>query len=151
MIAKPELVAHAIWIAAPILPGTEEEKEAVTLYSLEQIPNPDLLKKFQDSVHNIKPEASVTNGSDITSLKAAILQRIHQCKYIAPHYMHVDGTSFATPIVSSANAQLLEENQELTPSVIRQVLFSTAKRMDGVAVQEQGFGAVQPRKAFLKS
>lgn len=150
MIAKPELVAHAIWIAAPILPGTEEEKEAVTLYSLVQTPNKDLLKKFQDSVHNIKPEASVTNGSDITSLKAAILQRIQQCKYIAPHYMHVDGTSFAAPIVSSVIAQLLEENQELTPSAIRQVLFSTAKRMDGVAVQQQGFGAVQPRKAILK-
>jgi len=29
---KPELVAHAIWIAAPVLPGTKEKKEAEILY-----------------------------------------------------------------------------------------------------------------------
>src|SRR5207342_1071796 len=32
-LMKPELVAHAIWIAAPILPCTNEKLEAENLYS----------------------------------------------------------------------------------------------------------------------
>ncbi len=149
-LTKPELVAHAIWVAAPILPGTVEQKEAVTLYSLVHTPDTELRQQLIQSIHTTKLEASVTNESSIQIIRAAILQRIQQCKYIAPHYMHVDGTSFAAPIVSSVIAQLLEENPELTPAAIRQVLFSTAQRMEGVAVQQQGFGAVQPRKAILK-
>ena len=36
---KPELVAHAIWIAAPILPEAKAQKEAEALYHLVQANN----------------------------------------------------------------------------------------------------------------
>ena len=100
-IQKPELIAPAIWIAAPILPGKEET--------------------------------------------------IDPGKHILKHYMHVDGTSFAAPIVSAVIAQLLEANPGLTPLAIREILFNTAKRIKGVPVERQGFGNIQPKKALLKT
>jgi len=121
-LMKPELVAHAIWIAAPILPGTNEKLEAENLYS------------------NL--ESKENNGE--------IKARIQQRKYISPHYMHVDGTSFATPIVTGVIAQLLEANPALSPFGIRQVLFSTSKRYDNILPERQGYGVIQPRKALLK-
>jgi serine protease AprX len=67
-LMKPELVAHAIWIAAPILPNSKEHKDATFLYK------------------------------DITKFKdEEIIAHIKQAKYISANYMHVDGTSFATP------------------------------------------------------
>jgi len=65
--------------------------------------------------------------------------------------MHVDGTSFAAPIVTSIIAQLLEANSELTPLAIREILFSTAHRIEGFPAERQGFGTIQPKKAILKA
>ncbi|QEC68947.1 S8 family serine peptidase [Panacibacter ginsenosidivorans] len=118
---KPELVAHAIWIAAPILPGTKEHTEATSLY------------------------CSISEYKDIE-----VIARIQQAKYISANYMHVDGTSFATPIVTAVAAQLLEANPSLTPKSIRQILFSTAKRYESILPERQGYGIIQPRKAILK-
>jgi serine protease AprX len=99
-LLKPELIAHAIWIAAPVLPGSPG-----------------------------KPE---------------------DARLISPHYMHVDGTSFAAPIVTSVIAQLLEINPALTPAMVRAILFGTASRLQNAPAERQGFGMVQPRKAVLK-
>jgi len=46
---------------------------------------------------------------------------------------------------------LLEANSTLTPLMVRQILFSTAKRIDAVAAERQGFGVIRPRKAILKT
>ena len=64
--------------------------------------------------------------------------------------MHVDGTSFAEPIVTSVIAQMLEENPALTPQQIRTILFSTSKRLGSISPERQGYGIIQPRKAILK-
>lgn len=124
-LMKPELVAHAVWVAAPILPGSKEQKEAAELY------------------HQLQ----TANNED----KETLLRRIQACKYISPHYMHVDGTSFAAPIVTAVVAQLLEVNPSLTPSMVRSLLLSTAKRIPGAPAERQGFGSVQPRRAILKN
>lgn len=121
-LMKPELVAHAIWIAAPILPETKEKQEAENLYSSLEIKG---------------------NNSDLVA-------QIQQKKYISAHYMHVDGTSFATPIVTGVIAQLLEANPALTTQHIRRVLFSTSKRYATILPERQGYGIIQPRKAILK-
>jgi 1,4-alpha-glucan branching enzyme len=65
--------------------------------------------------------------------------------------MHVDGTSFAAPIVSSVIAQLLEINPDLTPSEIRSIIVSTAIKIDHLPSERQGFGLIQPRRAVLKA
>ena len=40
---KPELVAHAIWIAAPILPGSMEQEESEILHQLLELPGTELI------------------------------------------------------------------------------------------------------------
>jgi len=53
-------------------------------------------------------------------------------------------------IVSAVIAQLLEANPSLSVGDIRNVLFSTAKRIETIISQRQGFGIIRPRKAILK-
>lgn len=123
-LMKPELTAHAAWIAAPILPGTPEKQEAEFLHAQLQSKN-DLFEVAQ--------------------------RNIQLRKYISPAYMHVDGTSFAAPIVSAVIAQLLEIDPGLTPAQIRQILFSTARPFPGFPIERQGFGYVQARRAVIKA
>jgi serine protease AprX len=123
-LMKPELVAHAVWIAAPMLPGTKEQQQAAQLYQQLQLTEND---------------------------REHILHEIQSHKFISPHYMHVDGTSFAAPIVSAVVAQLLEINPALTPVMIRSLLLSTARRVQSAPAERQGFGMVQPRRAVIKA
>ena len=150
LLMKPELVAHAIWIAAPILPGTREEEEAGILHQLLALDDEHILYALKTIKGKIQCEAEIFQSVDVTYIRGCLLNRIQSGKYISPHYMHVDGTSFAAPIVSGIVAQLLEANPELHPLSIRETVFSTANRIPGVAVERQGFGIIQPRKALLR-
>ncbi|MGK2861128.1 MAG: S8 family serine peptidase [Chitinophagaceae bacterium] len=149
-LMKPELVAQAIWIAAPILPGTKEQQESEGLHCLVKTNDNQLPEKFSDWCKTFSPGRNSGHENDVTFIRNFISNRIKACKYISPHYMHVDGTSFAALIVSAVIAQMLEADPHLTPPMIRQVLFSTAKRIDGLAAEPQGFGVIQPKKALLK-
>jgi subtilisin family serine protease len=62
-------------------------------------------------------------------------------------YQHVDGTSFAAPIVTSIVAQMIEANPQLTPGAIKNILVSTADRIAGAPAIRQGFGVVNARRA----
>ncbi|HVU94432.1 MAG TPA: S8 family serine peptidase [Puia sp.] len=121
---KPELVAPAIWIAAPILPGSPEQQEARDLF--------DALLTATD--HH----------------REDIVRRIRAGRFISRDYMHVDGTSFAAPIVTAVIAQLLEAKPALTPFHIREILLGTARRLSGIPAERQGFGIINPRKALLR-
>jgi len=149
-LMKPELLAHAIWIAAPILPGTKEDREATVLYELLQAKDEELKKELVHSFSFTQLDDAVCRLNDVSFIRQRVIQRIQEAKYISPAYMHVDGTSFAAPIVSSVVAQMLEANPKLTPPMIREILFSTAKRINSQAAERQGFGVIQPRKAILK-
>lgn len=149
-LLKPELVAHAIWIAAPILPGSPEQAEAAVLYRLLGLPAEELVPKLKKNISATRLDTDILSISDTESIRTRIRERISACKYISPHYMHVDGTSFAAPVVCAVAAQLLEINPGLTPALLRSLLFSTAKRIEGLEAERQGFGVVQPRKAILK-
>ena len=46
-LMKPELLAHAIWIAAPILPGTKEQQESEQLHRFYPYPNEELCTELQ--------------------------------------------------------------------------------------------------------
>ena len=151
-LMKPELIANAIWIAAPILPGTKEQYEAKLLYGLVKLSANDLLNVIRNfrNMDNVALDDAVYTSNDVTFIREAIISRIQSCKYISPDYMHVDGTSFAAPIVCSLIAQMLEANPALNVDAVRQILFSTAKRIHGWAAERQGFGAIRPRNALLK-
>ena len=76
-----------------------------------------------------------------------IEERIWQLKLITPHYQHVDGTSFAAPLVASTVACMLEANPDLTPPLIRQILQQTATPIPNVSQERQGAGALTPGTA----
>jgi serine protease AprX len=148
-LMKPELLAHAIWVAAPILCETPEQEEAAVLYRLLSLPDDDLSRELDRTFSATQLDGGILEGNHSLHKKQIIKHRIQTAKYISPFYMHVDGTSFSAPIVSAVMAQLLEADSKLTPAQLRQILFRTAKRIDGIPVERQGFGVIQPRKALL--
>lgn len=114
---KPELVAPSIWVAAPLLPGSETAREAELLFAGDGRTDP------------------------------ARAARIKDLKLITPHYQHVDGTSFAAPIVASAVAAMLEANPRLTPVLVRDILLATAQPVIGAPAERQGAGVLDAGRA----
>ncbi len=148
---KPELIANAMWIAAPILPGTSEQAMAHALFELQQAGDDKLIKTIPTLYEKAGINYNDVDKKEVTFAREKIVERIQQCKFISSHYMHVDGTSFAAPIVTAVIAQLLEINPQLTPAQIRTILFSTAKRLPGLPVEQQGYGVIHPGKAIVKT
>lgn len=150
-LMKPEVVAPAIWIAAPVLPGTPEQKEAATLYHLLGMNDETLVLSLRNAIGDTRLPEELVNESNATQIREAIINRIQATKYISPDYMHVDGTSFAAPITCSLIAQMLEIDPTLTPARVRELLFSCAKRLPHLAPERQGFGEIQARRTVLKT
>jgi serine protease AprX len=142
---KPEVVAPSIWLAAPVLPSSDVAKEAQTLQdllraTLEDLP--ELLATLQRVPYSKIP-------ADITELTAEeayqALQEAWQAqKLITPHYQHVDGTSFAAPIVSSVAAQMLQANPSLQPVGLKDLIMRTARYLPKISPDQQGHGVVDP-------
>jgi serine protease AprX len=109
-MSKPELVAPSIWIAAPVMPGSEVAREAEELFAR---------------------RAAGDQSAE---------ERIAQQKLISPFYQHVEGTSFAAPLVSSAAACVLESNPKLTPQGVREILIAAARPVPGAPTERQGAG-----------
>jgi serine protease AprX len=142
---KPELIAPAMWVAAPVLPASADASLADRLFSIIEkkgelldVEELSVLQKEHNGFYN--PRECVEKAIQICRSK----------KFITRHYMHVDGTSFAAPIVSSIIAQLLEAEPGLQPFQVKEILFSTAKRIPEARPEPQGYGIVQPRTALYK-
>ena len=143
---KPEIVAPAMWVAAPILPGTTfyERAEALSrLASAADYQLPPLARELQAKAE--LPEQLV--NSDATEIRRYVEVILQQQKIVAAHYQHVDGTSFAAPIVTSVVAQMIEANSALTPGAVKNILVSTADRIASEPVIRQGYGVVNARGA----
>ena len=120
-VPKPDLVAPSIWVAAPLLPKTSVAREAQDLFVRRERRDPD------------------ANA------------RIAELKLITPHYQHVEGTSFAAPIVASAIACMLEANPALAPLLVRDVLKESAHPVPGADRERQGAGALSPGQAVARA
>ncbi|HEU4506628.1 MAG TPA: S8 family serine peptidase [Pyrinomonadaceae bacterium] len=143
---KPEIVAPAMWVAAPVLPGTKLYERAEALCRLAAAVDyelPGLARELETAAE--LPERVV--NSDATGIRAHVEQALQQQKIVAAHYQHVDGTSFAAPIVTSIVAQMIQANPTLTPGAIRNILVSTADRLVTERVIRQGYGVVNARRA----
>jgi len=141
---KPEIVAPAMWVAAPILPGTRSYERAEALSHLAAAVDyqlPDLARELGEAAE--LPE-QITNADAIRAYVEAALQ---QEKIVAAHYQHVDGTSFSAPIVASVVAQMIQANPSLTPGAVKNILVSTADRIVTQPVLRQGYGVVNARRA----
>ncbi len=146
-IHKPDVLAPAIWIPAPILPGTNAQQEAALLFDLLQTQDDRYLKaKFTNVITQLNIDKKIADQP--TSLIRQVIEKeIFNRKLISPYYQHADGTSFAAPIVSSLVAQLLQANPILTPAGVRNILTQTARKLPNVSADRQGFGVVHPLSA----
>lgn len=143
-VQKPDLLAPAIWLPAPMLPGTLTAREAQPLFALLSI-----LEELS-AEHGFSERNTLSTPEErkqIAELMRVVEGRIMRQKYISTEYQHVDGTSFASPITASVAAQMLEVTPSLTPSEIRRGLLETAELLPDVPREVQGAGVLKPRLA----
>lgn len=143
-IQKPDLLAPAIWVPAPMLPGTLTAREAAPLFQLLSVLEE---ASAEHSFSETRQTAAPEERASVAALIDAVGSRIARSKYISSDYQHVDGTSFAAPIAASVAAQMLEASPSLTPELLREGLISTASRLPNVADEVQGAGLLRPRRA----
>lgn len=143
---KPEVIAPAMWVAAPILPSTEFYERATALSQLAAAPDYLLNTLVAElwQVAEVSPEFAQAEPELIRSMVEA---KLRESKIVATHYQHVDGTSFAAPIVASLVAQMLEANPQLSPAMVKHILIATADRIPGAAAVRQGYGVINARRA----
>lgn len=134
---KPDLLAPSVWVPAPMVPGTLEAREAQGLYNL--------LTVLEEMA--LEPSRIETVAASSEALLEQVQDRITLQKYIARDYQHVDGTSFAAPIVASVIAQMLEANPTLSPAQLRAGLLENTRTLADVPAEVQGAGVINPAAA----
>lgn len=145
-LQKPEVIAPGIWVAAPILPHTPTADEA-HLYAELDAAADDQLSTIISGHKGVDKDLDEARDLAPPLLRQLITIKLQEGNVINQHYKFVDGTSFASPIVASIVACMLEANPKLTPQQVKRILIDTAERVDGVAVERQGWGVVVPRRA----
>lgn len=145
-LQKPEVIAPGIWVAAPILPHTPTADQA-RLYAELDTATDDELSGIVVKHKGIDRELDEARDLAPPLLRQLITIKLREGNVINQHYKFVDGTSFASPIVASIVACMLEANPKLTPQQVKRILIDSAERVEGIAVERQGWGVVVPRKA----
>jgi serine protease AprX len=149
-LQKPEIVAPSIWLAAPILPDTPTAA-AARFYDLLQDAPDSALREVLKAHAGIDHQLDEASDLPTYLIRQLVSIKVHDANVISGHYKHVDGTSFAAPIVSSVVAQMLEANPKLTPQRIKRILIDTAIRLENVQVERQGWGTVIPARAVERA
>jgi len=146
---KPDLLAPAIWVAAPILPHTAVQAEAEALFHMACADARELPMMIDDLAALTAVGRQLLAARDEPLLaRSIVLARIASEKLITAAYKHVDGTSFSAPIVSSIVAQMLEARPNLSPRQVKDILCSTAMLLANVPPEVQGHGLVAPDRAL---
>jgi serine protease AprX len=146
-LQKPEVIAPGIWVPAPILPGTPTAEEAELFAMLDNAPDDQLHALIAEHA-GVDKDLDEARNLRISLLRQLITIKLHEGNVISSHYKYVDGTSFASPIVASIIACMLEANSSLTPQQVKRILIDTAERLPSIEVDRQGWGVVAPRRAI---
>jgi serine protease AprX len=149
-LQKPEIIAPSILLAAPILPDTPTA-EAAHLYDELHDAHDNELHDILQTHAGVDPDLDAANGLPAYLIRQLVAIKLHDNNVISGHYKHVDGTSFASPIVASVVAQMLEANPRLAPHQIKRILTDTARRIDNLAVERQGWGTILPGLAVARA
>ena len=149
-LQKPEVMAPAIWVVAPILPDTPTAQEAELLTLLDATPDAGLSRVLGERGGIIR-ELDAVKDDEPYLIRQLIGSKLRDQKVVLGGYKHVDGTSFAAPIVTSIVGQMLEANPRLSPAEVKRILIDTARRLPNVAVERQGWGVVQPAAAITEA
>lgn len=136
--AKPELVAPAKWLAAPMLPNTNVHNEGMLLWRLDGV------------LEHLQRQSNLSGNSPnhLDIVRRKVRKRMIEQKFIHPHYQHVDGTSMAAPVVSAVAALMLEANPGLTPQQVKRILVRTAVPLRGLPAERRGAGLVNAGRAI---
>jgi serine protease AprX len=145
-LQKPEIIAPGIWVAAPILPSTPTAAEAHLCSELDAAADEDL-RTIIRSHAGVDKDFDEAQDLPIPLLRQLITIKLREGNVISRDYKYVDGTSFASPIVASIAACMLEANPKLSPQQVKRILIDTAERVPGIEVERQGWGVVAPRRA----
>jgi serine protease AprX len=147
---KPEIVGPAMWVAAPVLPGTDLYRSAERLSRLAAAPDYQLRGLLRQLWREAGLPVSIL-GEEAGRAREIVESHLRRDKIISAHYQHVDGTSFAAPVVSSVVAQMIEANPNLTPAAVKHILISTADRIAGAPLARQGYGVLNARRAVAEA
>ncbi|MBI3242883.1 MAG: S8 family serine peptidase [Chloroflexi bacterium] len=145
-LRKPEIVAPALWLAAPMLPGTRAHHDALYFWRLAHASDAELSRLLESNYAQTR-FSKRTLSLPLPEIHRAIQEHLNEQKFIHPHYQHVDGTSMATPIVSGVVAQMLEANSSLTPAQVKEILMATADPLNDAPAERQGAGAINAGRA----
>jgi serine protease AprX len=145
-LQKPEVIAPGIWVPAPILPGTPTAEEAELFAMLDSAPDDQLHALIAEHA-GVDKDLDEARDLRVSLLRQLITIKLREGNVISEHYKYVDGTSFASPIVASIIACMLEANPALTPQQVKRILIDTAERLPTIEVDRQGWGVVAPHPA----
>lgn len=140
--AKPDLLAPAAWIASPILPRSDMERQAHWLTPMLDMKRPDmtearrLIRLGQHDLALTDAQAHHPDREVLTLLQGRVLHH----KLIDTGHQYVEGTSVAAAVVSSVVAQMIEARPTLTPAQIKTALRFSAKRWLDLPDALQGGG-----------
>jgi serine protease AprX len=145
---KPNVVGLANSVPGPLLPATDQDREARVLF--------EILRARRDHAWEIFQRKRTLVQRDKTritpaNLKIRVLERIREAQYVAPHHKAMEGTSIAAALVASIVAQMMEANPMLSPREIRQILLKTAEPMAHIGREQQGHGMVSARRAVERA
>jgi serine protease AprX len=146
-LQKPEVIAPGIWVAAPILPGTPTAEQAALLARLAASTDAEL-RTLVEQGRGLDADLDAAAHLEPPLVRQLVAAKIRDNNVISGAYKHVDGTSFAAPIVSSLAAQILELNPALAPRQVKRLLLRTARRLPHVEVDRQGWGVLDARRAL---
>lgn len=147
-VQKPDLIAPAIFLPAPILVGTSQQREAAALCAMDALTEDMLIEVAPRLMPHTKIPVATWTSRDASALRSTVDARIQEEQLCSPFYKMVDGTSFAAPIVASVIAQMLEVDPTLTPEEVKTVLMSSAQPLDNVDPLVQGAGVLHQRAAM---
>jgi serine protease AprX len=145
-LQKPEVLAPGIYVAAPILPGTPTASQAALLSRLAAAAD-DEIAAIAGAGRGTDADIDAAAHLAPPLLRQLVAAKVRDNNVISGAYKHVDGTSFAAPIVSSLAAQMLEANPRLTPQQLKRLIVSTARRLPHVDTDRQGWGVVDAQGA----
>ena len=145
-LQKPEVLAPGIWVAAPLLPGTPTAAQAGLLARLADAPDADLGRLIAEG-RGIDPALDAAADLDPALIRQLVIAKLRDHNVISGAYKHVDGTSFAAPIVAGVAAQMIEASPGLSPQELKRILIQTARRLPHVEADRQGWGVVDARRA----
>jgi len=147
---KPEIVAPSNLIPAPMVLDNPAHAESQLLHELVRAPMKELKAKLKRNLRKTPWDKSILTKKE-KEIRSIVQARLSAEKFFAPYYQHVDGTSFAAPIVTSIVAQMLEVNPNLTPGLIKMILETTARRLHDIAPEKQGYGLITARACIERA